>query len=199
MGSAVRALDLLPRREAFTRQEANTRGLSDRAFYQLLADGKIERIGHGLYLHAADTDADIDLIEVASKSPQATLCLSSSLARHGLIDEIPARTDLALPRGKTPPVLTAAVRWHAFDKASFAIGRSWVPIEGSKLEIGMYSAERSIVDAFRLRGVIGYETATEALRNWLGHKGSSPATLIAIASELPRAQGPLRQALDVLS
>lgn len=33
--------------------------------------------------------------------------------------------------------------------------------------IGIYSPERSIADAFRLRGEVGYELARDALREWL--------------------------------
>ena len=65
--------------------------------------------------------------------------------------------------------------------------------------IGLYSAERSIVDAFRLRGKEGYETGIESLRNWLKRPGSHPAKLFAIAQLLPRAIGPLRTALEILT
>lgn len=50
----------------------------------------------------ADTagGADPDLLEIAYRAPHATLCLTTALARHGLSDAIPARIDVALPRGQ---------------------------------------------------------------------------------------------------
>ena len=66
------------------------------------------------------------------------------------------------------------------------------------MSIGLYSPERTLVDAFRLRGLIGYETATEALKTWLGSGGKS-ARLAEIAVRLPRARGPAMRALEYLS
>lgn len=191
-------LDRLPRGATFTTSEAAARGVSSRSLYRLRDAGKIERIGWGLYVLEEDAGVNIDMLEAARKAPMATVCLNSALAYYGLIDEIPSATDFALPRGKTPPLLFSAANWHVFDRKTFEIGRSVIPIEGSDSSIGMYSPERSIADAFRLRGQIGYETATEALRNWLGQRNSQPAKLMQMASVLPRAEGPLRQALDIL-
>jgi hypothetical protein len=70
-------------------------------------------------------------------------------------------------------------------------------IPGSDQTIGIYSPERSIADAFRLRGGVGYELARDALREWL-RRGGKPARLIEITSRLPRAKSPILQALDML-
>ncbi len=56
---------------------------------------------------------------------------------------------------------------------------------------------RAVVDAFRLRGDVGYELARDALREWL-HRGGKPARVIEIASCLPRAKSPVLQALEML-
>lgn len=64
--------------------------------------------------------------------------------------------------------------------------------------IGIYSPERSIADAFRLRGEVGYELAREALKEWL-RRGGKPAHLMEIAARLPRAKSPILQALEMLT
>ncbi|MFW0774963.1 type IV toxin-antitoxin system AbiEi family antitoxin domain-containing protein [Paenarthrobacter nitroguajacolicus] len=192
-------LDRLPHRAAFTVKDASRYGVPKASLYRLRDSGFIEQIGPGLYMAAANLDTDLDLIEAAHKAPLATLCLNSALAHYGLIDEIPSSIDLALPRGKTPPQVSSPVTWHLFDKATFDLGRSMIPIEGAEsAEIGIYSPERSIVDAFRLRASTGYETGIEALRNWLKRPDSQPARLAQLASFLPRSSGPLRRALEVL-
>jgi hypothetical protein len=71
-------------------------------------------------------------------------------------------------------------------------------IPGTDLTIGLYSAERSIADAFRLRGDLGYEVARDALREWL-RRGGKAADLIEMATRLPRAKRPIMQALDYLT
>jgi hypothetical protein len=62
----------------------------------------------------------------------------------------------------------------------------------------MFSAERSLIDAIRLRHREGGDIAFEALRNWLGLPGRSPAQLISMARQLPNAEAPLQHALEVL-
>ncbi|AUI50398.1 type IV toxin-antitoxin system AbiEi family antitoxin domain-containing protein [Arthrobacter crystallopoietes] len=198
MEHKTQLLDRLPR-GPFTVSGAAEHGVSHTSVYRMRDAGLIEKIGPGLYIAGTGMQADLDLLEASYKAPLATICLTSALARHELIDEIPSTIDLALPRGKTPPQLSAPVTWHIFDKATFDIGRSTVLIEGAEgSKIGIYSPERSIVDAFRLRGTAGYETGIEALRNWLKRTGSQPGLLMDIASSVPRATGPLRRALEVL-
>lgn len=192
-------LDRLPHGAAFSVKEASHFGVPKASLYRLRDSGLIEQIGPGLYVTAEGLDADLDLVEAAHKAPLATLCLNSALARHGLIDEIPSSIDLAIPRGKTPPQVLAPVNWHIFDLATFEVGRTAVPIDGADTaSIGIYSPERSIVDAFRLRATAGYETGVEALRNWLKRPDSHPARLMQVASVVPRSSGPLRRALEVL-
>jgi hypothetical protein len=69
---------------------------------------------------------------------------------------------------------------------------------GGRREVGAYSAERSILDAIRLRHREGSDVAFEALRNWLNLPGRSPAQLIDMARQLPNAESSLRHALEVL-
>jgi len=141
--------------------------------------------------------ADWDLIELAIRAPDATLCLTTALARHGLIDDIPATIDAALPRNQRSPRMTAPVTWHRFDQATFPIGRETLPIHG-ELSVGLYSPERSIIDAFRLRHLYGQELAVEALRRWLAQRGNHPTKLMAMCRGFPTAEPSLRGVLQVL-
>lgn len=188
----------LPTR-AFSQSEARRAGVDSRQLYRLLEKQQIERISRGLYRRTDLPTADLDLTEIAGRRPDATICLESALSRHELIDAIPNRTDIALPRGQKPAKTQAAVDWHLFDRATFEIGRTLLETEEAGPSIGLYTAERSIVDAFRLRHSAGYETGIEALRNWLKRPGSRPTKLFEIAQVLPRAIGPLRTALEILT
>ncbi|CCK63182.1 Conserved protein of unknown function [Mycobacterium canettii CIPT 140070017] len=134
----------------------------------------------------------------ATHRPDATICLASALAHHDLTDAIPAALDVAIPRGARTPASTGAIAWHHFDRATFEIGRDEIPIPGSDQTIGIYSPERSIADAFRLRYEVGYELARDALREWL-RRGGKPARLIDITSRLPRAKSPVLRALEMLA
>lgn len=177
---------------------AEQAGLSRSGLYRAAREGRLARIARGIYLPADAPAADWDWIEAATRRPDATICLTSALAHHELTDAIPAALDVALPRGSRTPASTSAIAWHQFDKATFDIGREEIPIPGTDQMIGIYSPERSIADAFRLRGEVGYELARESLKEWL-RRGGKPARLMEIASQLPRAKSPVLQSLEALA
>jgi predicted transcriptional regulator of viral defense system len=183
--------------DTFTYGEVRRAGVGDKRLYRLRDSGEIVALGGGVYRWAGAPPADSDLIEIAERVPHATLCLETALARHGLIDAIPAAIDIAIPRGSTRPALRAPCRIHQFDPRTFDLGRNELEV-GSRRPIGLYSAERCLIDIVRLRHLEGCEVAWEALRRWLGRPGRSPAQLIELAREFPRAEPALRRALEVL-
>lgn len=194
MSAATGQLAALPKIFSYT--EAKRAGLSDRALYALRDGGEIEVLSRGLYARP-DLMADLDLLEIAKRAPDATLCLGTALARHGLSDEIPRKIDVAIPRGRRSPAASAPVRWRHFDPATYDVGRE--PLVVSDLTMGIYSAERSICDAFRLRSREGNEQAITALKRWLAERGAQPSKLLRMARRFgPRAEVPIRAALEVL-
>jgi hypothetical protein len=183
--------------DTFTYAESRRAGLGGKRLYRLRDSGEIISLGGGVYRWADAPPADFDLVEIAERVPHATLCLETALARHGLTDAIPAAIDIAIPRGSTRPALRAPCRLHQFDRRTFDLGRNELAV-GARRPIGLYSAERSLVDVVRLRHLEGSEVAWEALRRWLGRPGRSLAQLIELAREFPPAEPALRRALEVL-
>jgi hypothetical protein len=169
--------------------------MSERQLRRLIDDGSVIALARGLY-RKSESIGDDDLIEIAVRSPRATLCLRSALARHELIDDIPAEFDIAIPRGSWTPQTTAPVRWRHFDPGTFDIGRGLLDIDGGRT-IGLYSPERSIIDAFRLQHLEGSDLANEALKRWL-RRGGQPSELLALAKAFPRTQAALRKTLEIL-
>jgi len=187
--------DALP--DVFRYGDARGRGLTDRQLRQLRERGLIDVIGRGLYLRADAEPAEWDLVQLAMMAPSATLCLRWALARHGLIDDIPREIDVAIPRGQRAPALDAPIRWHRFDVSTYQIGRNELSLPNG-LHLGIYSAERCIVDVFRLRHLEGRDLAHHALKTWLRRPGAQPASLLAMAAEFPRSVTSLRAALELL-
>lgn len=182
----------------FTYQQARAVGVSKRRLYELRDQGTLEQIGHGLF-HQADLpwSADVDLIEIAVRAPNATLCLATALARHDLTDLIPASIDVALPRNHWRPVIKAPVTWHSFQEDTYELGRETLSLEPGTT-IGIYSPERCIIDAFRLRHREGSDLATGALRRWLRKPGNHPGVLLDLAAHFPKARPALRTSLEIL-
>lgn len=182
----------------FTYSEARAAGMSDRRLYAYRDLGQVEVIGRGLYRWGADdADSDPNLLEIALRVPRATLCLTSALAHHDLTDIIPPRTSFALPRGSRIPQLRSPVEVHVFAQKTFDLGRERLQITQS-VSIGLYSAERTLIDVIRLRHREGPEVAWEALRRWLRRRGSQPAILMRMAKHFHGAERAVRNALEVV-
>jgi hypothetical protein len=183
----------------FSYRQAREAGLSKWRLYELRDRGVVTVIGHGLY-RRSDVDlrdpADHDLLEIAHRGHLATICLASALVHHDLTDENPPAIDVALPTGTHRPQVAASVAWHMFDPGTFHIGRDTLPVD-AETSTGLYSAERSIIDAFRLRYREG-DLAYIALRRWLRRPRSQPGKLWKMASRFPQARKSLRQALEIL-
>ena len=190
----MEGLDLLP--ATFTYRQARDQGVSRRRLDQWRDQGLVETLGRGLYRRVNAPVADLDLIEVAHRAPAATLCLTSALVRHGLSDAIPVEHDIAVPRGRRAPAVSAPVHWHRFDPATFAVGREAAALD-EETTIGLYSPARTIVDVFRLISSQGSDVAYEALRRWL-RAGGRAADLLEVAQHFPRTLARLRSALEVL-
>lgn len=169
--------------------------INERQFRRLLSEGRITRLARGVY-RKTSWIGDDDLVAIAAKSARATIALRSALARHDLIDEIPSALDIAVPRGAWTPALAVPVNWHHFDRATFVVGREDLTI-GNQCSIGIYSAERSIIDAFRLRHLEGEDMGNEALKQWL-RKGGQPSALIELAKSFPKARSALQTTLSIL-
>ena len=182
--------------EVFTHAAARRTGISDRVLYQMRDRGDIDCVARGIYARPG-LDADPDLVEIAIRAPNATLCLTSALAYHDLTDDIPPAINAALPRPHRPPKTEAPVTWHRFDSDTFDIGRNTTPVTG-QLEIGIYSAARTIVDAYRLRHLYGTDQAIEALKRWLRVSGNQPAALLEMANRLPKATPAIQSTLAIL-
>lgn len=185
--------------EPFTVSDALALGISRATLYRMVERGALDHLGPGLFQLPGSGGDDAELIEAVSRAPRATICLGSALAHHGLVDSIPSALDLALPRRSYLPRASSVIRWHSFDAATFDVGRSEIELQGSRRRVGLYEPARAICDVLRLRGLEGYEIGVEALRNWLTRRGASPAALMTMADQLPRARGPVRTALEYLA
>jgi len=181
----------------FSYAEARSAGLSDQALRKLRAEGSIELLSRGVYRRTDVETAEIELNEIVLRAPQATICLTTALARHDLTDTIPSTIDVALPQGTWLPRLSSPVAWHKFARATFELGRDTIRIDDRR--IGIYDAQRCIVDTFRMRHLESHELAIEALKRWLRKRGSKPSTLLALAHRIDaRSETALRKAMEIL-
>ena len=145
--------------------QALIRGIHPAALYSLVESGQLTRLARGLYrLTDAQEFSNPDLAVVASKAPDAVVCLISALSFHGITTQVPRAVHLAVSRGRyaglrlrTPPV-----KIYRFDAATFDQGIETHQIDGVTVRI--YGVARTLVDCFKYRNKLGLDIAIEALR-----------------------------------
>lgn len=158
--------------------EALRAGVSQATLYAMHDKGVLERLSRGLYrLVALPSMEAPDLVTVTARVPKGVICLISALAYHELTTQIPHRVDIAIARGSEPPrVNYPPIQVYWFSGEAFTMGIETPVIDEQRIRI--YSAEKTIADAFKFRNKIGLDVAIEALRTWRGQRGAKFAKIL---------------------
>jgi predicted transcriptional regulator of viral defense system len=182
----------------FRSKEAVAAGVSWRDLYGLRDEGAVLELSRGLF-QLADTAGigNIDFVAVCARAPHGMIALDSALSYWDLTDQIPAMVHLAVPEGSHRPTIDhPPTRVHVFRAATFVLGRMEVREEGGE-RFWITDRERSVVDSFRLRHIVGEDEAHGALRRYLRQPRPKLARLAELARQL-RVSGPVTSALRVL-
>jgi len=165
---------------------------------RLVAAGRIEKVGRGLYrLAAAGPDQFETIAMVSSAVPSGIVCLLSALRVHGIGTQAPREVWIALDRQARRPVrLATAVRIVRFSGAMLTYGIQLRSILGVPVRIT--SPARTVVDCFRYRSKLGLDVALEALREALRMKITTVDEIMRSA-EVCRARTVMRTYLEALA
>jgi predicted transcriptional regulator of viral defense system len=177
--------------------DALARGIHPEALYKLRAEGRLTQLARGLYrLASAQEFSNPDLAVVATKAPDAVVCLVSALAFHEITTQVPRAVHIAVRRGKytglrlrSPPVQV-----YPFDPATFNEGIEVHKVDGVPLRV--FSVARTLVDCFKYRNKLGLSIAIEALRFARTRKKISNREILHFARLLrqERVMGPYLEA-----
>lgn len=181
----------------FRSREAVGAGVSWRDLYSLRDGGVVVELSRGLYQLAESAGTgNVDFVAVCARSPHGMICLNSALAYWDLSDEIPTEIHLAVPEGSHRPTIDyPPTRVHVFRAVTFSLGRVEVrEAHGERFWIS--DRERTVVDAFRLRHLIGEDIANAALRRYLDDR-PKPGRVAELGRAL-RVWTPLASAMRVL-
>jgi predicted transcriptional regulator of viral defense system len=181
----------------FRSKQAIAAGVSWRDLYRLRDSGELLELSRGLYQLADKAGAShIDFVAVYARAPNGMVCLNSALAYWELSDEIPPEVHFAVPEGSHRPKIDyPPTRIHVFRAEAFELGRRIETLEHGET-FSISDRERTVVDAFRLRHLIGEDLAYAALRSYLSNRPKL-ARLAELAQTL-RVWTPLLNALNVL-
>lgn len=177
-------------------KEILSAGIHPRTLYAMRDAGELEALGRGLFrLSDLPPLGEPDLITVAKRIPQAVLCLISALAFHHLTTQVPHRVQIALPRSARHPRL----RYPPIEVFRFSEAfDSGIEIHSlDRVNVRVYSAEKSLADAFKYRNKIGTDVAVEALRAYLSRRKPRLEQILnhARASRVERVMRPYLEAV----
>ena len=132
---------------------------------RMAASGQLERAARGLYrLPDSGSSEHEGLVTVASKVPQAVVCLLSALQFHGLTTQLPWQVWIAMPRGSHVPRLEyPPIRMVQFTGEAYTQGIETHERDGVALHV--YSVAKTVADCFKHRNKIGMDVALEALKD----------------------------------
>ncbi len=181
-------LDLAAERRLIRPRDLTERGLPTVALTRLVRQGRLQRVGRGLYaLPDRPVSEHNTLAEVARKHPQAIVCLLSALRFHDLTTQSPFEVWLAIPnKARAPKMEYPPLRIVRFSGAALTRGVEDHVIDG--VPVRVTSVARTVADCFKFRNKIGLDVALESLQEaWRAKRASMDelwryATLCRVAN-----------------
>lgn len=131
---------------------------------RLLKDGKLQKIGRGLYtLPDQDVTEHHSLATISKLIPTGVVCLLSALRFHEMTTQSPFEVWVAISnRSWRSQVEYPPLRIVYFSKSCLNAGVEEHMIEG--VSVSIYSPAKTVADCFKYRNKIGVDVAVEALR-----------------------------------
>jgi len=148
-------------------KDLTTQGIHHEHLRRLCQQGRLERVGRGLYrMPDADVTEHATLVTASKRFPNGVICLLTALRFHGIGTQNPREVWMALRRGTAiPKNVSLPVRFMLFSEESFEAG-----VDGHVLEnvpVRVTNPAKTIADCFKYRNKVGLDVALEALREVL--------------------------------
>lgn len=173
-------------------------GVSFKQLQRLVSNGKVEKLGEGLYRLTEVEPTELETIAmVASAAPSAIVCLLTALRVHEIGTQSPHEVWIALDRkGRKPTRVPAKLRIVRFSGAMLTYGVIKRPMLG--VPVSITSPARTVVDCFRYRKKVGIDVAMEALRDIVRTRKAT-VDEISRAAEVCRIRTVMKPYLEALS
>lgn len=196
--SDERILTVIKERGVVRPADLQALGIPRWRLYSLAERGLLERRARGIYV-ASDhpTTAEHTLVQVAKRVPNGVVCLLTALRFHELTTQMPPEVWIALPeKARRPRLDYPRLRVARFSGPALKEGIETHVIEG--VEVRVYSAAKTVADAFKYRNKIGIDVAVEALKDFTRRHRGSAADLARFA-RICRVTRVMQPYLDAIS
>jgi len=165
-----RALDLARTKGIARARDFAAAGIARTYLQRLVGEGRLVRLGRGLYqLADVDLAAGHSLAEAARVVPHGVICLLSALQFHELTTQTPHQVWMMIGLRKwTPTTCPVGLRIVRATGEALSAGIGHHVIEG--VTVPIYEPAKTVADCFKHRSKIGLDVAIEALRDCLRRK-----------------------------
>ena len=197
------ALALAKASGLFRAREAAAAGIPATILSRLVAQGKLERVGRGLYQHPdVALDEHASLLHVVKCVPGGVLVLLSALAWRHIGTQSPHQVWLLLPHNAMSPRLTwpplKVVRARNAESFTEGVETHAIGVPESGMALRVTNPARTVADCFKYRRQVGLDVCLEALREVLGKRQATVAEL-ARHARMNRVENIMRPYLEALA
>lgn len=168
---------IVAQRSIIRAQDLRNAGIAGSTIQRALKNGDLVRIGRGLYQDPrSDIEGDLTLAEVSKRIPKGIIAMVSALAYHGLTDQMPRKTWVAIGASDWSPVPSyPPVRIVRFTDKYLQQGVELYKISG--VEVPIFSVTKTLADLFRNGRLVDRSVAVEGLRAALDQRKATPAQI----------------------
>ena len=162
----------------FTYKQALVSGLNLRMVRQLVADEKCYTVAKGIYMPTCIEYNEINQFKVATLvvGQPSAICLVSALSVYGLTDIIPRKTWIAVPATKRTQISILKVLRQSDPQWNVGIEKK----DGYMIT----SLERTLVESFCYKNMVGSTVPIEALREAFKKKLTTPSKVLDMAKKM---------------
>lgn len=188
MTQTEQTLQLMGRLGIVRPHELAAHGISPIALYSLHQQGKVQRIGRGLYtLPTLELTEHHSLAEACKRVPHGVICLLSALQFHNLGTQNPAQVWLAIDhKARHPRVEYPPLRIVRFSGAALTAGLEEHLIEG--VTVRVYAPAKAVTDCFKYRNKIGAGYCRGGLARLSTNATLHPPGTLALCPDQSRQQ-----------
>ena len=161
-------------------------GITTLQLRQLVDDGSLEHVTHGIYWWKADhrpKPKNYKYLELQMANPNSVICMESALYLLGFLKKEPSDIRVATSRtDRSRMHMNFPIRRHYFAERSI---REYVQqVETPAGPVSVYSIDRSVVDCIRLRNSIDPELFQKILTTYKKKKDKNPDVFYAYANDM---------------
>ena len=163
-------LDLVATKGVLRPADLQGLGIARTALQRLEQQGRLTKLGRGLYaLAGGDLGESATLAAASRRVPEGVVCLLSALRFHDMTTENPSEIWLAIDRKARRPVIAGLpLRIVRFSPGLLREGTEAHGIDG--VEVRVTTPARTVADCFKYRGKIGIDVALAALQSYIRNR-----------------------------